>query len=502
MKRRILICEFYHETNTFNPQLMDLEGFKAIRYAEGKDLYDICKKLPCCSFHGLVDAVEEAGAEVVPTVSLFGCAGGKVTDRAYQFFKERMAQYISEAGHFDALFCSLHGATSLESDGDACGVLLEDLRAMVGPEMVIAACFDLHANITEKILRNADVVTGYQTYPHLDFYETGYRAGQLGMKKLLGETFYQAAAILPLLTPPSGYTNMEEPFKGVIDMGKEACEKGEILDFSVFNVQPWMDIPVLGSTVVVLAKTEQAACEKATAIAEKFFSVRDGLWPELMDLDSIIDLAEDPAVPKPVVLGDSADSPNSGSVGDSVAHALRVMERGSSISMCLFVKDPEAVEQAFAVGVGNSAEFSVGAKLTANMPGPLKAMGTVRSLHDGVFRMEGPGARGTICRIGKCAVLSFGNIDIMVCEAPVESGDPQLLRHFGIEPTFYDLVVAKANTSFLVPYGKFAGRICYGDTPGAGAANLKRFQWKNIPKGMYPFDLPEDYKVKPAQVYR
>ena len=87
MRKRILVCEFYHETNTFNPQLMDLDDFKAIRYAEGQELYHICKALPCCSFHGMTDAIEEADAEVIPTVSLFGCAGGKVTDRAFAFFK-------------------------------------------------------------------------------------------------------------------------------------------------------------------------------------------------------------------------------------------------------------------------------------------------------------------------------------------------------------------------------------------------------------------------------
>ena len=99
-------------------------------------------------------------------------------------------------------------------------------------------------------------------------------------------------------------------------------------------------------------------------------------------------------------------------------------------------------------------------------------------------------------------MLSFGRIDVLACEAPTESGDPQILRHFGLEPMFYDLVVVKANTSFRVPYGKFAGKIVYGDTPGACAANLHRFHWKHLPKGMYPFDLPADYEVGKARIYR
>ena len=136
------------------------------------------------------------------------------------------------------------------------------------------------------------------------------------------------------------------------------------------------------------------------------------------------------------------------------------------------------------------------------MPGPLKAVGRVSSLHDGSFRQEGPAGRGFPCNVGMSAVISFGNIDIMVCEEPGASGDPQILRHFGIEPKLYDLIVVKANTSFKVPYSAFADDFCYADTPGAGASNLEYFDWKNLPKGFYPFDLPEDYELKKARIWR
>jgi len=62
--------------------------------------------------------------------------------------------------------------------------------------------------------------------------------------------------------------------------------------------------------------------------------------------------------------------------------------------------------------------------------------------------------------------------------------------------------VVKANTSFRVPYGAFAGEIYYADTPGAGAANLKSFRWQHLPKNLYPFDLPEDYRLEDAKRYR
>ena len=56
-KKRVLVCEFHQETDTFNPFSASVEDFAALRYAEGQEAYDLCKKLPC-AFHGMIDAIE------------------------------------------------------------------------------------------------------------------------------------------------------------------------------------------------------------------------------------------------------------------------------------------------------------------------------------------------------------------------------------------------------------------------------------------------------------
>ena len=500
-KKRVLVCEFHQETDTFNPFLTTLESFAALRYAEGQEAYDLCKKLPC-AFHGMIDAIEEAGGVVIPSISLYGSSGGRVEDSVMELLCRKVKETLEEVGEVDAVCASLHGATCTESEEDACGYFLNYLRGLVGENVPIAASFDLHANVTPKMLSNADILCGYQTYPHVDHYQVGFRAASLCMRKQRGEPTFLAATVVPMLAPPAGYTSLEEPFKSVIDSGNALVADGTLLDFTVHNVQPWLDIQVIGSTVIAVASDAETAQKHATELAEKLFANRDGYWPDLMTVDEIIDRAEANTSGKPVILVDAADSPNGGAVGDSVVVALRLLERGSKLRAGMFVKDPEATAKAFEVGVGNTAEFEVGGKFTPGMPGPLKAEGLVRSLHDGHFWQEGPAGKGFHNYVGKAAVISFGNVDIMVCEDPASSGDPQLLRHFGIEPKLCDLVVVKANTSFKVPYGVFAGEICYADTPGAGASNLKLFDWKNLPKNLYPFDLPEDYQVEPAKLWR
>lgn len=498
-KKRVLLLEFCQETDTFNPIHMGLEDFRRRYYAEGEEAYHNMKRVPG-SAGGIIDAIEEAGGEVIPTIFLSCTSGGRVEDSVFQLLTERLWEYIAAAGRIDAVCAALHGATCTESHDDACGVLLEYLRSLVG-NIPITASFDLHANITERILRNTDIVCGFQTYPHNDIYETGYRAGRFCMKLLRGEPVRMAALRIPMLVPPAGYATSEEPFQSVMDSGHAMVQSGKLLDFTVFNVQPWLDIPDIASTVVTVAEDAETACANADALAAAFFANRDGYWPDLISIDEVIDRALANTTGKPVILADSADSTNGGAVGDSVAVAMRLLERGCTLRAATIVKDPAAVRQAFAVGVGNRAEFSVGAGYTPGMPGPLKAVGTVRSLHDGIYINEGPARRGVWQNLGLTAVISFGTVDVIVCHALAYSGDPQLFRHFGIEPLLYDLVAVKANTSFKLPYANIAGEICYADTPGAGSSNLKQFPWQKLPKGLYPFDLPEDYQLPSATVW-
>ena len=490
MGKRVFVSEFHQESNTFNPVAATMKYFS---HAEGAAAYEQAKAAPL-DMKGILDGIEEAGGTAVFPIALRAGSGGRVADDVFELFREKVRKCIAAEGPFDAAVIGLHGATCTESLDDPCGVFLEELREILGPEVPIAASYDLHANITDRMLAAADIICGYQCYPHTDMYRTGYRAGSLCMRLLAGEKLYMAAAALPMLTPPSGYTTREEPFKGVADLGRALVDDGTLLDYTAFNVQPWLDIPELQSRVITIARDPGDALRAADQLAAKMWSVKEQCEPKLMTIDEVIDHAEDPASRKPVLLVDASDSPNGGAPGDSVAAALRLHARGSKLRAGMFVADPAAVDKAFRLGVGAAAEFTLGASMSPGTPGPLVAEARVLSLHDGFLPCGARQSRGRIVGIGRTAVLRIGNMDIMICERPTASGDPQLLRHFGIEPTLLDLVVVKANTSFLEPYSAFAGDICYADTPGACSANLRAMAFTRLPKPLYPFDVDADLK--------
>lgn len=483
-KKRIFLFEFHQESNTFNPITAKLEDFYIGSVPEGREGY-ARMKTQTGMVRGMIDVLD-ADVEVIPGVFLHAESGGRVQDSVFDYLWQKLEAALDAAGPVDGVCAALHGATCTESLDDACGELLTRLRKKVG-NASIAAGFDLHANITEPVLAAADIICGYQTYPHTDFRETGRRAARLCLERLNSKPIFRATVALSMLVPPAGYGTAYGPFGTLSNRAKILVENGTLLDYTLFPVQPWLDIPEIASRVITFADTPEAAEAQARSLAEEFWAEKDGYHPPLVPVEEILEKARKNTTGKPVILVDAADSTNGGAAGDSPAVALKLLELAPELKAGMFVVDPAAADKAFSIGVGGEAEFTLGASLTPGIPGPLKAKGRVLSLHDGHFTCEGPAKRGMDNCIGKSAVIRFGNLDILVCRAGASSGDPQLLRHFGIEPTLCDLVVVKANTSFLEPYGKFTDLIYYADTPGAGASNLKQLRWKNLPEGIYPF---------------
>ena len=164
--KRILICEFHQETNTFNPIINAVERFNAGDVFEGEARYKkiLAQKLAVA---GAVDVFTQAQMEVIPSVFMHSGSGGRVADEAYELVCSRLEHYINNSGEFDAVYAALHGATCTESRDDACGDLLEFIRNLVGDKPISASC-DMHAKITQKMMDNANIICGYQTYPHSD----------------------------------------------------------------------------------------------------------------------------------------------------------------------------------------------------------------------------------------------------------------------------------------------------------------------------------------------
>src|SRR6202008_4749438 len=106
---------------------------------------------------------------------------------AYERIANRLLSLIKDAGPLDGLYLDLHGAMVAEHLEDGEGELLARVRALVGDRLPIVVGLDLHANVTEAMVRHASALVAFRTYPHVDMAETGARAARL-LDRLIGGT--------------------------------------------------------------------------------------------------------------------------------------------------------------------------------------------------------------------------------------------------------------------------------------------------------------------------
>ncbi len=488
--RKIVVGGFHQETNSFNPNIVGA-AYLAKFTMEGDRILGM-RGLPTPMSAFLAECGAR-GDKVIPSCFVFAQSGGRVD---HAFFTEACGKICDTVREEkpDAVFLMLHGATQTTEADDGAGLLLEMVRDAAG-NALIAASADMHANVTDRMLRCADILCGYRRYPHVDTYETGLRAARLGYRMLEGEKFYQAYARLPMLRAAGIYNTEEGAVGALMALAARRAEALGIEDYTVYQMQPWLDVSEAGSLVHAVSGDREAAEQFAREIAEELWRIRGQIVPALYSVEGVIARAKKNETGKPYLLVDAADSPNAGATGDNAYVLKKILELAPEMPSAFAVKDGRAAQEAFRLGVGAEAEFMIGGTYSP-LSEKVSVKARVRSLHDGTFRAQGPMMKGTVHSMGPTAVLQAENCMILLCTDMIGSGDPQVFRSCGIEPLFLKLVNIKACTSFRAAYADIAGEIFETDTPGLSCAGVESLPFRKIPMPFSPFREPEAYEIK------
>jgi microcystin degradation protein MlrC len=253
-----------------------------------------------------------------------------------------------------------------------------------------------------------------------------------------------------MIAPAHAYTTKDGALLKLVNRAKAMVASGRILDYTIFEVQPWLDAAEMAATIIVIADDAQVAKDAARELALDNFSIRrELLGTPLVSINEVIEKALANKTGKPIVLVDSADSRGAGSTADSAAVLEALLPYCDQLKCAVGVSDAPAVEKAFALGVGCRADFTLGATIAPELSRPVKIKNAlVRSLHNGYFTNKGPISRGGITYCGKVAVLQIGKILIQVSADSRNEGERGFYCGFGIDPELCDIVSVKACTSF------------------------------------------------------
>jgi len=503
---KVLISEFRQESNSLTPIRSDLQFWRRNGWLLDPSQVRGHLAAQNTAVAGMISAVETHGSGVQLEFgpAWYSQSGGTAEQSVMDAYWQALAPELDKHLPLDGVFLSCHGALQTTEFDDAEAELARRARGLVGPGCVIAMSTDMHAYISRPLVDEVDILCGYHTYPHRDFAETGARAAALALARISGAARPVLAwCPVPMMVSASAYNTLEGPYRDLHDWADTLVAAGQLLDYSIYQMQPWLDVPKPQSTIITIGQDATETTRLASQIAHRLYAMRHTFQPTLRSIDEVIDLTLLPSTPKPVVLVDSADSNNAGATGDSMAVAARLLDRGEQLRTATVVVDGPAARLAHRLGAGASAEFTLGGSVDAASPQITREC-LVRSVHDGVFEQAAPGSGGSTIHLGATAVLQTGSVDVLVCESLAGNGDPALYSSFGMHHHDYDLVVVKANTSFRAAYQPIAGLIIDAVTPGAAGPVIKDLPFARLTKSIYPWidrplgELDADIPRSPA----
>ncbi|UHL63621.1 M81 family metallopeptidase [Paralcaligenes sp. KSB-10] len=495
---KLLIARMNHETNTFSPVPTPLASFGIDGPTYGADAYaeNLGGRTAMSAF---IDLAKAAGADLITPISATANPSGPVEKTAY----DTLCRHILDASdHCDAMMLDLHGAMVAENSHDGEGDLLERLKAR-HPEKAIAVALDLHGNVTQKMMDNADIIVSFKTYPHIDMYETGEHAGRLLLARLKGEISPALAwERLPLMTHTLKSASNSPAMCAAIQAAREA-EQSSVLAASVLAGFALADIPAPCISVVTVGKDAASARQAARQIALKIWASREGFVYHSPPLAESIGSAKALAAKAgpqagcgnpqgPILLLDHSDNCMSGGTCDTMDVLQEALTQGLGNIGVGPLCDPQAVEQLVHAGEGATVTLQLGNKRPLTSLGivkePVTLTGQVKHLGNGEYIISGPTYTGMKCSMGRTALFACGDLEIVITERTHEPWDLGVFTCVGLDPARKSFLLLKSRMYCRPVFFPIAKGFVECDSSGVTSSNYALFPFKNVHHPVYPLD--------------
>ncbi len=493
---KIVIARMNHETNTFSPVPTPLAAFGAGKpggpdfgaaaYAAGKG--------SATAMGAFIDAAERRGCDLATPLFAMANPSGPVDAAAYRAMCDAIVDAVAQG--CDAVMLDLHGAMAVETSDDGEGDLLERIRS-IAPKTPLALALDLHGNISDKMVRHADIVVGFKTYPHVDMYETGVHAARLLFDMLDGGINPVTAIARPGVLAQTLCQNTEIPgaMRDGIEFARELERQGA-LAVTVFGGFYLADIADAGMSVVVTADGDAAkAARWAGQCSDMLRARRSEFIFHQSPLAASVTRAKQIAGGL-VLLLDHGDNCMSGGTCDTMDVLAECLRQGLVNIGVGPICDPQAVAQLIAAGAGKTVTVELGNKLPMPKIGlaartPLRLTGRVRAIGDGEYTISGPIYSGTRCYMGRTVLFDTGAAEIVITELTQEPWDLGVFTCTGMDPASKRYLILKSRMYYRPVFAPLATAIIECASAGVASSDFSLFHYEKLRRPIYPFDASQ-----------
>ncbi len=491
---RVALLGFSIECNAFAP-VATKAHFTSRCWLEGADVVtDARSAAPraLAEMPGFVADMDAAGPwRPVPVLLAMAEPNGPVDAALFAGMMAIWRRGLEAAkGQVDGVYCVLHGAGLTTADLDPEGTLQALIREVLG-DVPLVCSYDLHANVSDRMVALTDAFVGYRTNPHLDMRERGAESAQLLRRLMAGERFHRAFRRLPIVAPTVSQLTAQGPYAEVIDLGQDLAAKDpRIANVSVMGGFAYGDTPFNGMAVIVTATDAAAAGALADTLARAAWDRRSRFVANLTPLDDAVRLAKES--PVPLAFADVADNPGGGGHGNTTWILEAFHKAGVEGALVGMMLDAPLAVEAHGLGVGARFTARFNRDSTADDPfrRPFEAEAMVRAVSDGNVTGRRGIYAGTAMTLGRTVCLQIGGLAVVVIEGRAQCADPAFFEHLGLDIGAARCIVVKSRGHFRGGFDEFFRheQIVEVDCPGLTSPVLSRFPWQHLPRPVLPID--------------
>src|SRR5690625_1833407 len=477
---KIMVGGLYHESNTFNPIMTNIDDFII---DEGKEMLNKVAS---------TEVFEQAGVEVITSIYAFGLPSGVVSEDAYRILSDKILKPLKDNSDVDGVWLHLHGSMTVENIGSCELQLLKEIREIIGFKIPISLTLDIHCNNDLELGKYANIIRTYRSVPHIDQKETEKITARLLLdsindKKLLKPMITR----LPMIIGGETAVDNQDPLKAIFKKLEEVENYKGILTVSFCIGFSWADTENTSSSIIVIpesAEYEELALDVTNELVKYIWKRRNEF-----DFTSIVLSPEDSLKKalsyneKPVFISDSGDNTTGGGVGSSTYFVEEILK---DITMFDEKDKKICVAAVFDEGTFNEcSRHTVGERIIVTLGTTSYKLNKPVRL-DGVLKSKGDlmGYLGfTDVKVGEVYTISIGNIDIVIANQPYSFITMNHFREANLNIDEYDIIVIKQGYMFDEIKEKSKYHIL-GLSPGATYQLIEELKYKRIPRPTYPFD--------------
>ncbi len=373
--KKIAVGGISTECSTYSPLYQNESDFESL---QGQDLLNL-----------IGFPFDDYSIETYPIFFNRSVPGGPIKSQYFRQTKDKFISELESLGTLDGVLLIMHGAIFVDDLDDPEGEWIEAVRDVVGEDCIVSVSFDLHGQMTDKIIKNIDAFAAYRTAPHVDVEETYMRASKMLVDALTNNKRPTVVwSPIPVLVSGEMSSTFIEPCQSTYKSLELFDQRKGIIDTNLMVGYVWADTQRAAASTVVTCTNKKVGVEVCQIIAKLYWNSRHQLKFDMRsgNISAAINL-----LPKNFsIIADSGDNPTAGGVGDRADVLEEVLNKKIDHALFAGIASESAYNE-----LKKGIEFNIGGNFGGGGP-------NIELIANNVYFKE------------QCAIVKVQNITIVI----------------------------------------------------------------------------------------